>query len=160
MNVTTPLEGQRVSYVGDTDNGLSVGDRGKVVSSDGNASHVLWMTGAKAGEIVLHDHFDLVVSSNLPTDNFDSGLVSFSVRQTFERYGSVGLLNALNEEGHLATFTDIAEDAVTMVASRIRQDPSFQEVLGHLEPEEGDDVVVLAASVLLRDAFGFGEEED
>lgn len=156
--MTTPLEGQRVSFVGDTDNGIAVGDRGKVVSAETGASHVLWMTGARAGEILLHDHFDLVVSSNLPTDNFDSGLVSFSVRQTFDRYGSVGLLNALNEEGHLATFTEIAEEAVTMVASRIRQDPSFQEVLAHLDPEEGDDVVILAASVLLRDAFGIEED--
>jgi hypothetical protein len=88
-------------------------------------------------------------------DDLDSGvLVTIAVRDTFDSQGQVGLLNALNEEGHLATFASIAEEAMHTVAARLRQDPSITEVLAHLDPEEGAEFVSFTASILLRDAFG------
>lgn len=154
--MTTPREGQRVAFCGDPQAGLSVDDRGKVLSSSGEASHVLWATGSRAGEVLLVSNLDLVVAGQARSyDDLDGGtLVTIAVRDTFDRTGHVGLLNALNEEGHLATFASIAEEAMQTVASRIRQDPSISEVLANLDPEEGAEFVAFTASVLLRDAFG------
>lgn len=155
--MTTPREGQRVAFVGDPEHGLQVDDRGKVLSSSEAASHVLWATGSRAGEVILVSNLDLVVSGHAPRtyDDLDGGrLVTIAVRDTFDRQGHVGLLNALNEEGHLATFASIAEEAMQTVAARIRQDPSITEVLANLDPEEGAEFVAFTASVLLRDAFG------
>src|SRR5690606_9284029 len=154
-------EGQRVAYVGDGDHDLLPGDRGKVASAERDASHVLWTTGAQAGNIIFHSNFDLISEGkgSRPTtvDSLDGPLVSVAVRDTFERFGSTGLLNALNDEGHLSAFSGIAEEALEMVATKVRQEPAFREVLAQLEPEEGDEVVILASLALLRDAFG---EED
>lgn len=162
--MNTPREGQRVSYVGDGDHGLQIGDRGKVLSSaESSHSHVMWTTGARAGEVTIIRNFDLVTSSTEPSyDDLDAGsLVTIAVRDTFDSRGHVGLLNALNEEGHLSTFASIAEEAIQTVAASIRQDPSIQEVLAVLDPDEGDEFVAFASSVLLRDAFGdYGDGGD
>ncbi len=153
-------ERTRVSYVGEEDNGLSVGDTGKVISAAGSGSHVLWATGAREGDITLEHNMNLVANGQAYAyaDDISSGtLVSISVRSVYERRGSAGLINALNDEGHFATFAPIAEEAVRHVASQIKDDPSIREVLAQLDPEEGAEFVSLAASVLLRDAFGGGE---
>jgi hypothetical protein len=151
-------EGAKVSYVGDDDD-LAVGDRGKVISSAGaSTSHVLWATGKRIGQITLVEDADLVSSPKhaaVSYDGLDSGsLVTISVRDTYDSAGEVGLLNALNDEGHLASLSAIAEETVQIVASRLRSDPSMKEVLASLEPEEASEFVTFTASVLLRDAFG------
>lgn len=152
-------EGSRVAYVGPGDHGLEPGDRGKVVSSDGDASHVLWSTGVQAGSILFHDNYDIVVQGRQDYDEdlYGAPLVSTAVAETFDRYGPTGLLNALNEEGHLAVFAPIAEEAFAAVVSRIRTEPAFLEVIAQLGDEDGEEVISLAALALLRDAFG-GEE--
>lgn len=150
------VEGSFVSYVGDEVDGLAVGNRGKVLSSTTGASHVIWRDGARAGEVTFVKEGDLVVSRTAAQDEsvFESGhLVSVAVRQTYDHGGKVALLNALNDEGHLATCAPFAEEAMQLVASRIRQDPSFSEVLARLDPDEGADFVAFTAACLLRDAF-------
>lgn len=158
--MSIPREGQRVAFCGDPDAGLQPGDRGKVLSSEGSASHVLWATGSRSGEILLVGNLDLVAShQTYAYDSLDSGvLVTIAVRDTFEDAGSPGLLNALNEEGHLTSFASIADEVMQAVAARIRQDPSIAEVLAVLDPEEGAEFVSLATSVLLRDAFTQADE--
>lgn len=158
--MSTPREGQRVAFVGDPQDGLQVGDCGKVLSSAEEGSHVLWSSGSRTGEVFLVENLDLVTSGATPRtyDDLDSGsLVTIAVRDVYEGMGHVGLLNALNDEGHLATFAPIAEEAMQMVAARIRQDPSIGEVLASLDSDEGQEFVTLAVSVLLRDAFGYEE---
>jgi hypothetical protein len=155
-------EGSRVSYVGDEDNGLHVGDTGKVLSAAGSGSHVLWSTGSRAGDITLEHNMSLVANGQAEfsyDDNLYAGqLVSIAVRDVYVTQGYVGLLNAMNDEGHFATFAPIAEEAVRHVATKIREDASIKEVLSHLDPDEGAEFVSLAASVLLRDAFGGSED--
>jgi hypothetical protein len=154
-------EGAQVSYVGDDDD-LEVGDTGKVLSDAGMGSHVLWSTGKKSGEITLVHDIELVQTEGARIsydDSFESGLVSVAVREVYDLGGSVALLNALNDEGHLATFAQIAEEAMALVTSRIREDLSMVEVLSALDPDEGSEFVALATTALLRDAFsGDGEE--
>lgn len=155
-------DGDRVSYVGFVREGLALGDRGKVVSANGDSSHVQWATGARVGCIDLVDDLDLVptpgsrtAAASVLTDSLEVGpLVTLSVRETLEESGEAGLLNTLNESGHLAGLGPIAEDTLQFVAGRLRQDDAFAGVLGQLEPEEASSLIALTASVLMRDAFG------
>lgn len=153
-------EGSKVSYVGE-DSLLAVGDVGKVIASVGEGSHVLWATGACTGEIILVPDMDLVtgVKTVVTETIWDGPLVTVAVRDTFDMGGNAALLNALNEEGHLAAFSTFAEEALASVAAKIHTDPSMREALSHLEPEEQDEFISFAAAVLLRDAFGDGDED-
>ena len=153
--MTVIPEGSWVSSL-TQDDGLAIGDRGRVLSAAGSGSHVLWSTGKRKGDLTLTANVDLVSSRTVDlNDDLDSGgLVSVAVRDTYDSGGEVALLNALNAEGHLATFAPIAEEALQMVTARIRQDPSIREVLANLDEDEGAGFISLAASVLLRDAFG------
>lgn len=159
-------EGRRVTYTGAEDDlGLVVGDRGQVLSHAGSHAHVLWAGGARTGKVDLVDTEDLVEAS-APAPRRRSAaaeiseslaygtMLSVAVRDTYDEVGEAGLLNSLNESGHLGGMAEIAEDALRYVAGRVREDPAFGEVLGHLDPEEGDALVTLCASVVLRDAFG------
>lgn len=152
----TIADNQRVAYCGDGDESLGVDDRGKVISAGKTGSHVLWQTGKRAGDITLTPNFDLVsMGGGAQIDyGLDSGsLVSFAVRDVFDRSGPGGLLSALTEEGHTASWTAIAEDAMAMVAQRIRQDPSIHEVLGQMDEDDGSEFISIATVALLRDAF-------
>jgi hypothetical protein len=158
--MSTVREGQRVAFCGDPVDGLQPGDLGKVLSLSGDACHVLWSTGTCTGQTLLVDGMDVVASSAAPKsyDGLGEGsLVTIAVRDVYDGLGKVALLNALNEEGHLSGFAAIAETAMQTVAAEIRSDPSFKEVLAHLDSDEGAELVSLAASALLRDAFG-GDE--
>ena len=155
--MSMPREGQRVAFCGYPGDGLAIDDRGKVLSRSEGSCHVLWTSGSRAGDVtlVLDDDLVGVTAAAHTYDDLDSGrLVSISVRRVFDGGGKVALLNALNEEGHLASFATIAEEALQAVAAGIRQDPSIQEVLASLEPEEGAEFVAFAATALLQDAFG------
>lgn len=150
-------EGKKVSYVGDGEDGVVIGDVGKVVADAGDASHVRWASGSREGQITLVPDLDLVVAratSHVLADSMETALVSVAVRDVYDSAGEAGLLNALNDEGHLATFSQIAEEAQQIVATRLRTDPSMVEVLARLEPEEASEFITFTASVLLRDAFG------
>lgn len=156
-------DGQQVTYVGDGGDGLHLGDRGQVLAVVGSGSHVLWRTGVLHGQVTLVENEDIVREGRAQTveaavaDALDSPLVTVAVRETYDESGEAGLLNALNEAGHLAAFTQIAEEAAGFIASRIRRDPAFRAVLAHLDGDEGDRLVTLASTVLLRDAFGGAE---
>ena len=150
-------EGQRVAFCGDPVDGLVPGDLGKVLSLSGDACHVMFASGSRTGDVVLVEGIDVVASGHAPKtyDGLDGGsLVTIAVRDVWEGQGKVALLNALNEEGHLTGFAAIADRAMESVAAEIRQDPSFHEVLARLDPDEGAELVTLAAASLLRDAFG------
>lgn len=157
--MSTIRESAQVAYVGDGDQGLGIGDRGRVIAASGSASHVLWSSGSRTGALLLVDNDDLVEMSrtqaSLTADSLSDGrLVAVAVRDTYDAFGAPGLLNALNEEGHLASFSAYAEEAMEAVSAKIRQDPSMVEALACLEPEEQDSFVAFTTAVLLRDAFG------
>lgn len=156
-------DGQKVSYIGPDDNGLTLGDRGEVISAAATGSHVLFTTGAQANEVVLIDNMDLApvgkqtqakVEDGLD-DSLEVGVISVTAaREMFDEVGEVGLLNEMAAQGHLLSFTAIAQEAADLIQSRIRNDPSFRAVTAQLEDEEADSLVRLASFVLVRDAFG------
>jgi len=158
-------DGQQVSYIGmPRADGLGISDRGQALAVAGTAAHVMWSTGARAGNVDLIDCEDLVghgpgkVAGSVFDDSVSTGgMVTFAVRDTYEAEGPVGLLNAMNECGHLASLPAIAEDALAYVAAQVRQDPAFSTVLGQLDESEAAEFVTLTATSMLRDAFG-GDE--
>ncbi len=157
-------EGAKVAYTGPETDGLIVGDKGRVVLADGNVFHVLWSTGAMQHQSTPHYEGSLVTYSAISNDMLDDsldlgGLSTFSARKSFDAGGEAQVVAEMNEEGHLASFADIAEEALVMVAARVRQDPSFRVVASELDEEEADGVVRYASACLIRDAFG-SERDD
>ena len=155
--MTRHIEGSQVSYVGPLERGLEIGDRGKILSDDGMAAHVLWMSGSLRGQVTLTDHMDIVVAAeHTPEvdDSLEGPLVTTAVRETYAYGGVDGLLDALEDEGHLAVFQPIVEEAIQMVAARLRQDVAFREVMDQLDGADGEEFLEHATFALLRDAFG------
>lgn len=156
-------DGARVAFNGwPREHAPEIGDVGKVLSAGTNGSHVLWQSGARSGQVELVANEDLEVVTagrDEMADSMETRVVALGVRDVFDTGGSVALLNTLAETGHLSGFGTIAEEALTSVASRLREDPSIADVLAHLEADEADEFVHLASAVLLRDAFG-AEEGD
>jgi len=157
------MEGQKVRYVGE-DVTVGVGTVGRVVAAAGSGQHVQWMEGARQGSIDLVAVDDLVpyvANSEIyreatVANDFDDALgvpsmVSFSVRETYDTYGEDGLLNALDEHGHLATLAEYATDAIGKIASGLRSDPAFSSVLSQLDDSEAESLLVRVAINLLSD---------
>ena len=109
------------------------------------------------GQITLMANSDLVIMHpeyDGSSDSLDAPIVTISARDVYDRSGPTGLLNALHVEGHLKFFEPLVQEAIERIASSIRDDPSFRPILAELGREEGDQLVSLATSTLLRDAFG------
>jgi hypothetical protein len=160
-------DGQIVSYAGDEGHDdLFVGDRGKVLVADGPVAHVLWSTGARAGEVTISEvealsgsQPDMTVNASLDDSLEVGGLVAFSSRQVMDERGVSGLLDIMAEAGHLSGFLDIAEEAIGIVAHRIRHDASIRAITAELDDYEAEALVRTAAAALIRDAFSVDEEE-
>lgn len=152
-------EGQKVAH-------LTSGDHGSVLArADDESAHVMWSTGALAGQVTLEFDSDLVgvgqrghIEAAIDDSLEVGGFVVEGVRQIYDVGGATGLLNAMAEGGHLAAFGDIAEGAVEFISGQIRRDPSFRAATAQLDPEEGEGLIRLASFALLRDAFGVVEE--
>jgi hypothetical protein len=154
-------DGCRVRYTGMDDGALVLNDQGSVLVVSGRCAHVQWKTGARAGEVSMVDTVDLdplgsrqgSVEEALDDSLEVSGLGPFTARQIYDEGGCEALLNAMADSGRLASFTEIAEEALALVAGRIRISPPFQTLSSHLDEDETDRVVRLASAVLIRDAF-------
>jgi hypothetical protein len=156
-------DGQRVSYIGPEANGVSIGDRGEVLSAGDNASHILFHTGSRQGAVILVDHYDLALGQKKVAATIDDGLddslevgtlAVTGAREVYDVDGETGILNAMAEQGHLASFAAIAQEAHDLIQMRIRADPSFRSMASQLDDEEAESVIRLASAVLMRDAFG------
>lgn len=155
-------EGAKVVYTGVQADGLSVGDEGRVVLSDGGVCHVLWSTGAKEHQISALYEDSLVLEGSHSGDGLDDSLdlgslVTFSARHSYDAGGSIQVVSEMAEQGHLTSFGDIAEEALSLIAARVRQDPSVRVATASLEEDEVEEVVRLASACLIRDAFGDGD---
>jgi hypothetical protein len=152
-------EGEHVAYCGDGefDCAVEVGNQGQVIKqASDQASYVRWLEGPATGEITLLANMDLAVLRGTEELPPVEPMQSFAARQVYEAKGASGLINQLNEEGHLSFFSELAADAVNYVAENIKRDPAFRSVLAQLSPTEANELVHLSATVLLRDAFGDG----
>lgn len=154
-------DGCRVGFTGVGAGPLVQGDQGTVLVTSGHCAHVQWKTGSLAGQVSLVDTMDVEplgsrqgsVEEALDDSLEVSGLGTVTARQIYDEGGSEALLNAMADAGKLATFREIAEEALTLVAGRIRTSASFLAMSSHLEEEEADEMVRLASATLIRDAF-------
>lgn len=155
-------DGCRVAFSGAGHGPLAQGDQGTVLVTSGHCAHVQWKTGALAGQVSLVDTLDIeplgsrqgAVEESLDDSLEVSGLGTVTARQIYDEGGSEALLNAMAESGKLSAFREIAEEALSLVAGRIRSSASFTALSSHLEEDETDEMVRLAAAALIRDAFG------
>ena len=154
-------EGQEVAYTGPANEGLILGDHGRLLVLSSGSGHVSWETGSLQGQITPVALYDLAPARSVMTVQSDlddslevAGIALVAARDLYDADGELGVINAMAESGHLAAFQDIAEDALALVASRIRHDVSFREVLAQLDEEEGERVIRLASASLIHDAFG------
>jgi hypothetical protein len=154
-------DGCRVSYTGHGEGGLAFDDQGLVLVASGTGAHVHWKTGALADQVTLVDVQDLTalggrqqaVEAALDDSLEVAGLGTFTARQIFDEGGSEALLNVMVDSGHLSSFGSIAEEALSLVVGRIRTSDAVRQVVCHLDENEADEVVRLAAAALIRDAF-------
>jgi hypothetical protein len=149
-------EGQKVAYTGLDIDGLSLGVEGKVLVLSPGAAHVSFTNGTIAA-IPFYDLTPLKKSHSVKDeleDSLEMGLTTFAARDVFDMGGEMAVLSAMAESGHLAAFDEIAEDAISMVSNRIRQDVSFKSVLSQLDEEESESVIRYAAVSLIQDIFG------
>jgi hypothetical protein len=100
---------------------------------------------------------DLVAQATTSSDEvfFESPLIEgIAVRSILDRRGELGLVAALQTEGHLSSIQAVAQEALESVASWVRKDPSMREVLAQLDADEGESLVSTIATQLLREACG------
>lgn len=160
-------EGSNVSYVGSGESGRDLGERGRILAINGRCGHVKWADHS----ITLEDLNDLgmvataVEINTAPRDELDDSLEVGSmpvvgVRGLFDTEGSHGVLSALASVGQLSGFAVIAEEARAFVERQVREDPAFRSATAVFDPEESDELISVATSLLLRDAAGVSADGD
>lgn len=155
-----PSEGRRVQFVGDAE-GLALGEVGRLLSAGPTHSHIRWNSGPKKGSISLIPNDDLVpfraavgeIGEEVDDDLETGTLVTVSAREVVDEGGIPALLNTMVIEGHLSTFGPAVDEAVGLLAAKLRTDPSMREVLAELEEDEGEALIYRATQTLLRSAF-------
>lgn len=160
-------EGHLASYIGNAP-AVPLGSQGEVLSLTGTGAFVKWVTGSRTGGVDLIDAMDLVeVPSRRrheamalpPSDDLDDSLeVGFlpttAAVQVQEDRGTPGLLTMLASEGRLRGLGNVAEEVLSVVAHRVRQDANVREVTSQLDADEAEDLIQLTALSLLQNAFG------
>jgi hypothetical protein len=161
-------EGHLASYVGDGHDGIPLGAQGEVLSLAGSGAYVKWVTGSRLGAVDLVHNEDLVAvpprrqataMALPPSDDLDDSLdVGFmpttAALQTQEDEGAPGLLTMMASQGRLRGLGNIADEVLSVVAHRVRQDESVREVTSQLDGDQAEDLVQLTALSLLQNAFG------
>lgn len=150
-------EGQRVLYMGDGATGRALGERGQLLVRQGAKGDVRWADGSHTTEWLDDlEHISraahLVPQDGLE-DSLEVGMVHTSARTIFDAEGSAGVLNHLAVTGALTSFPTVAEDARAFVVARLRQDPALLNATAQLDEDEREEIFVVAAHALLRDAF-------
>jgi hypothetical protein len=145
-------DGQQISFIG-LDRGLNYGEAGRILEAGTESSAILW----KSGSVTTQYNSDLLPVGKIAfSDGLDDCLEvgeplrTSAAREAFDIGGESAVLNYMSESGHLASMSDIAEDAMAFVSARLRQDQYFRSILSQLDDDEGDSLVNLASRVALR----------
>lgn len=150
-------EGQRVIYMGDGINGRTLGERGQLLVRQGAKGNVRWADGSHTTEWLDDlEHISRIALTPLQDgleDSLEVGVLHASTRTVYDAEGSTGALNHLGATGALTAFPAVAEDARAYVVARLRQDPGLLQATAQLDDDEREELYLLAAHALLRDAF-------
>lgn len=155
--------GGKVVYVGgDEDPGY--GAHGHVLSCTAAYAHVQWLEGPHQGRVGLYMAEDLdeapasrsIVTASLDDSLEVGSLVSLaSAQEAYEETGGEGLVSHLASAGHLAAYSQVAEEALQLITARLQQDPVLHQLTSSMDPEEADEVFRTAAHMLLSDSGDF-----
>jgi len=158
---TVFFEGDHVDYVGDGLDGIPPA-QGRIMAVASNtpgreAAHVLWGNGPREGQIDIVGLHDLEKSASLATMSSQANVTApMLVRRLMKREGSSGVLQYLALNHQLETWTDIANEVVRFVESRLRVDASMELPYELLDGDQMDNLIVTSAQTLLRDMFSEG----
>lgn len=156
--------GGEVTYVGRDRDGLVFGVRGQVLSCTAAYAHVRWLEGAQQGQVGLYAADDLddgasrinAVSASLDDSLEVGSLVSIaSAQEAYEETGGEGLVSHLASAGYLAAYSSVAEEALQLIDTSLRQDPVLRQLSAAMDPDEADEVYRVAARMLLSDSGDF-----
>lgn len=155
-------DGLTVAYAGQPGD-LQPGDLGQVLSADHSYAHVMWSTGALAGQVRLHDTADLDLSPSMVSpmprshieasldDSLEVGSVQVtSARQIYDAAGPAGVLEQMSLGGQLDQLSDISDEVYTLVTSRVRTSPYVRTVTAQLDEDEAEEVVRMTSAALLQ----------
>lgn len=175
------VEGQKVCYAGDADPFNEVGAPGRVLAVSGDAAHVQWTGGPKAGSIDLVEANDLVAdrnhtaslladpqpylgdrvahASHEQAEQFYAtsarGVADHTsrmqVRAAYDDHGEDGVLSVLDETGVLATLASHAEYMHQHLIGAVHADDHMRTAMVGLEVDERDVVVAKVVTALLTD---------
>jgi hypothetical protein len=153
-------DGLTVAYAGLAGE-LQPGDQGQVLSADYQYAHVLWHTGALAGQVRLHDTAELDLSPSMAApqnhieasldDSLEVGSIQpTSARHAYDSSGPAGVLEQMALGGQLDQLSDIGDEVYTLVTSRVRTSPYVRTVTAQLDEDEAEEVVRMTSAALLQ----------
>lgn len=156
------MYGDGVTYSGAEEDGLSPGTHGRILSRTAVYAHVMWVEGARKGQVTPHLLGDLAMDMSHAViasldDSLEVGsLISMaSAQDAYAEAGGSGLVSHLASGGHLAVYASIVEDAFQMVSEALQRDPVLGQLTATMDPDEADEVYHLAAKALLADSGDF-----
>lgn len=157
-----PEEGSSVSYVGIPRQGLAVGDIGSLLATAGRGAHVKWT----AGGVTLEDIDDL---APVPTaarhaaahdgleDSLEVGApAGIGLAHLCALRGPQAVLGAI-ETARPPDLAEAVRDVRIYARQRVATAPTMREVIAQLPEEEGAELIRLATTTLLQDAFGISD---
>jgi hypothetical protein len=129
------------------------------LTTDGRNAHVIWHTGALAGQVTLHDsgefedplgrgHIEASLDDSLEVGSL---LEVTSARQAYDELGAAGVLDQMALGGQLGMLSDVADEAYTFVTSRVRMSPYIRSITSQLDEDEAEAVVRVTSAALLQD---------
>lgn len=163
-------DGQWVSYSG-APGDLTPGDEGTVLATEPTYVHVMWRTGALAGQVTpqAHEDLDLVVLPGMShgsrhieaslDDSLEVEARNFvvSARDVYDSAGPTGVLERMSFAGYLSDLRDVAEEGFAFVASRVRSSPYMQQIAAQLDEGEVETLVQTTTATLLREFISSDE---
>lgn len=155
-----PEEGSAISYVGVPHRGIAVGDQGQILVMAGRGAHVKWASGG----VTLEDVDDLAPVTALHTaahdgleDSLEVGVpAAVGLAHLCALRGPQAVLGAI-EAVRPPDLTDAVRDVRSYARQRVATAPTIQAVTAQLTDEEGAELVRLATTTLLQDAFGISD---
>lgn len=155
-------DGSDVLYDGPTGAGRpDPGDQGRVLVADTRAAHVKWITGSRAGQMDLVEQGDLTSVDPQPMDTVAAHLgESLAYFDDAPGRKAEAILEKMAEAGETDRLGLISEEAVDWVAGRLRNMGSFRERTAHLDPDEANDLILMATHRVLHDAAASMEDDD
>lgn len=152
---TSFYEGDSVAYLGDGADGLAPATGTLLAFASHRAAHVKWNTGPRTGQIDAVDLYDLMPAASVAALTAAAQAVgTMPVRRVYAAEGETGVVNYLSHIAHLAAWQQIAADAHQYVIGKLKADAAMDQVWEELDGAQVEKVAELAATVLLRDAFG------